>query len=84
MSQGERYDRIAAPVPGAHGPELQSVHMLAGERITYRVDDRMDVFAGSWHNPSGRNTLHADQFFELADNRFVAHLVVPLAAIAVV
>lgn len=63
VSQGERYDRIAAPVPGAHGPELQSVNMLAGERITYRVDDRMDVFAGSWHNPSGRNTLHADQFY---------------------
>jgi hypothetical protein len=27
------------------------------------VDDRMDVFAGSWHTASGRNVLHTDQFF---------------------
>jgi hypothetical protein len=63
VSQGESYDRIAAPIPGSNGPELQSVSMLAGERVTYRIDERMDVFAGSWHTPSGRNTLHADQFY---------------------
>ncbi len=35
---------------------------LAGSRITYRVDDRLDVFAGSWHSPGGTNVLHLDQF----------------------
>ena len=63
VSQGESYDRISAPITVGSGPELQSVNMLAGERVTYRIDDKMDVFAGTWHNPSGRNTLHADQFY---------------------
>lgn len=63
MSQGRRYDRIRAPIVGDHGPELESVSMLAGPRFTYRVDEHMDVFAGSWHTPSGRNVLHTDQFY---------------------
>lgn len=37
--------------------------MVAGPRFTLRVDDRMDVFAGSRHSPSGRNVLHADQYY---------------------
>lgn len=63
VSQGESYDRISAPIAGDHGPELQSVHLLVGERLTYRIDDKMDVFAGTLHNPAGRNTLHADHFY---------------------
>lgn len=63
MSQGNAYDRIRAPIAGNHGPELESAVMLAGPRFTYRVDDRLDVFAGSWHTPSGRNVLHTDQFY---------------------
>lgn len=56
-SQGANYDRIT---PGA---DLESTSMLAGPRLTYRVDDRMDVFAGSWHTPSGQNVLHSDQYY---------------------
>lgn len=63
MSQGSTYDRIAAPIAGSNGPDLESVMMLVGPRFTYRVDDRMDVFAGTWHTPSGRNVLHTDQFY---------------------
>ena len=63
MSQGDSYDRVTAPIPGAHGPNLEPVSILAGSRLTYRVDDRMDLFGGTWHTLSGRNVLHTDQFF---------------------
>lgn len=63
MSQGEVYDRIPAPITSGNGPDLESVSLIAGPRLTYRVDERMDVFAGSWHTPSGRNVLHADQYY---------------------
>ena len=63
MSQGGAWDRIATPVAGANGPELESITMLAGPRFTYRIDDKLDVFAGSLHTPSGRNVLHADHFY---------------------
>lgn len=36
---------------------------LAGSRITYRIDDKFDCFAGSWHSPAGENVLHLDQFY---------------------
>ncbi|MCE9627565.1 MAG: hypothetical protein K8R56_06595 [Candidatus Eisenbacteria bacterium] len=62
-SQGETWDRLSAPIVGANGPELESNAMLAGARFTYRIDDKMDVFAGSVHTPSGRNVLHADHFY---------------------
>lgn len=55
ITHGDAYDRAAG--------ELKSKEMLAGPRFTYRVDERMDVFAGSWHTPSGRNVLHADQYY---------------------
>ena len=63
MSQGNRYDRIRAPIAGDHGPDLESAVMLAGPRFTYRLDDGLDLFAGSWHTTSGRNVLHTDQFY---------------------
>ena len=43
--------------------DLKSKTMLAGPRFTYRVDDRMDVFGGSWHSIAGRHTLHHDQYY---------------------
>ena len=63
MSQGNKYDRIRTPIAGDHGPDLESPLMLAGPRFTYRIDDRLDVFAGSLHTVSGRNVLHTDEFF---------------------
>jgi len=43
--------------------ELDITRTLLGPRFTYRVDDRMDVFGGSWHTPSGRHVLHNDQYY---------------------
>jgi hypothetical protein len=58
VDQGTSYDRL-----GFSHPELESKRLLAGPRLTYRVDDRMDVFAGSWHTPGGRNVLHHDLYY---------------------
>ena len=56
--EGAAYDRLVT------GPELQTKQLLAGMRLTYRVDDKMDVFAGSWHCPEGgENVLHHDYFY---------------------
>ena len=43
--------------------ELQVYTQLAGPRVTYRVDDHLDAFAGSWHSPGGMNSLHVDRFY---------------------
>lgn len=63
LDQGDLYDGVFAANPGANGPEYETVRMVAGPRFTYRVDDRLDAFAGSWHTPGGRNTLHTDQYY---------------------
>jgi len=34
-----------------------------GPEVRYRVDDRLDVFAGSNHLASGRNFTHPDQYY---------------------
>ena len=56
MSQSENYDRNLAT-------DRDPKRLLAGVRATWRVDDRMDVFAGSWHVASGRNVIHYDQYY---------------------
>ena len=55
-SQSENYDRNLAT-------DRDPKRLLAGPRLTWRVDDRMDVFAGSWHVTSGRNVIHYDQYY---------------------
>ena len=40
----------------------ESAH-LAGPLLLYRVDDRLDVIAGSYSTPRGKNTLHFDQVY---------------------
>ena len=62
-SQGTAYDRIPATGPTANAPELESKNLLAGLRLTYRVDERMDVFAGSRHTAQGENVLHENYFY---------------------
>jgi hypothetical protein len=57
VDQGQAFDRLSLAT------ELESKRLLAGPRLTYRVDDGMDVFAGSWHTPGGRNVLHHDQYY---------------------
>ena len=29
----------------------------------YRVDERLDLFGGSWHTPSGETVLHKNQLY---------------------
>ena len=36
---------------------------IVGPELRYRVDDRLDVFAGSNHIASGRNVDHPDQYY---------------------
>ncbi len=40
----------------------ESAH-LAGPMVLYRVDERLDVIAGSYSTPVGKNTLHFDEFY---------------------
>jgi hypothetical protein len=56
MSQSKNYDRDLAA-------DRDPKRLLAGVRATWRVDDRMDVFAGSWHVTSGANVIHYDQYY---------------------
>jgi hypothetical protein len=45
------------------GFDTETTSHLAGPRLTYRVDERLDAFAGSWHTPGGENVRHVDQFY---------------------
>ena len=55
-SQSENYDRNLAT-------DRDPMRALFGTRFTWRVDDRMDVVAGSWHVARGQNVIHYDQYF---------------------
>jgi len=41
---------------------LRTAHRV-GPRVLYRVDDHLDVFAGSLHTAAAENTLHLDEFY---------------------
>lgn len=45
------------------GRDYKVFAQAAGPRFTYRVDERVGAFAGSWHTPSGRNTPHYDEYY---------------------
>ena len=55
-SQSENYDRNLAI-------DRDPMRLLVGPRLTWRVDDRMDVIAGSWHVARGQNVIHYDQYY---------------------
>ena len=55
-SQSENYDQ---DLEADKAPK----RILAGIRATWRVDDRMDVFAGSAHVVNGQNVIHYDQYY---------------------
>ncbi|MEO5989112.1 MAG: hypothetical protein ABIU54_12045 [Candidatus Eisenbacteria bacterium] len=63
VAQGDLYDGVFTANTGANGPEYETVRMVVGPRFTYRVDEKLDAFAGSWHTPGGRNMLHTDQYY---------------------
>jgi len=37
--------------------------LLLGALLLYRLDDRLDMFAGFWSTASGKHTLHYDQVY---------------------
>jgi hypothetical protein len=41
----------------------QYVRHVVNPQILYRVDERLDVVAGSYHTAAGRNVLHTDEFY---------------------
>jgi hypothetical protein len=48
----------------SNGPMAAETNVhLAGPVALYRVDDRLDVLAGSWSTAAGKNTLHFDQVY---------------------
>jgi len=67
QSEGDLYDNSAGTASGDPARPFVDRHpsdqVLAGERVTYRLDDRLDAFAGSWHTPGGKNALHVDQYY---------------------
>ncbi len=52
-----------ADLPMQTGRRYDIEQHVAGPRVTYRVDGGLDVYAGSWHTPSGRNAPHVDQYY---------------------
>jgi hypothetical protein len=58
---GGRYRGVMTLSNGALAPK-SDVH-LAGPILMYRVDDRLDMFAGSWSTATGKHTLHYDQVY---------------------
>ena len=58
-----------APALGSYRGRMEStdaalpvtVH-LVGPQLLYRVDEYLDVFAGSLHTAKGENVLHIDEF----------------------
>ncbi len=56
--------RYAGSITTSHGAlyPVRNIH-LAGPVIVYRVDDRLDLSAGSWSTAAGRNVLHYDQVY---------------------
>jgi hypothetical protein len=51
------------PLTLRESQQLDERASLAGPFVLYRLDDRLDLTAGSNSTPSGRNTLHFDQYY---------------------
>jgi len=58
---GGRYRGLKTISNGVLAPKTD-VH-LAGPILLYRLDDRLDLFAGSWTTATGKHTLHYDQVY---------------------
>lgn len=56
--------RYAGFVTVAHGSLSSKVELhRVGPEVLYRVDDHIDVFAGSMHTASAKNALHTDEYY---------------------
>lgn len=51
------------PIRLAGKDQLEESVQLAGPLLLYRLDDRLDLIAGSYSTPTGKNTLHFDEFY---------------------
>ena len=54
---------VAGADPAFTSSNGKSTQHVLGPEIRYRVDDHLDIFAGSLHSVSGQNALHVDQLF---------------------
>jgi len=64
LYRGEYAGATGRVIDNGSGPvALEITSHLAGSRVSYHIDERLDVFAGSWHSPGGENVLHLDQFY---------------------
>src|SRR6185503_7149808 len=59
---GGRYDYLKS-VGTADTPDQKIENHLVGPRVTYRVDDRLDVFAGSSHTLAAKNAEHQNRYY---------------------
>ncbi len=56
--------RYAGTMSSSHGDlEPDRSEHLVGPFLLYRVDERLDLSAGSWSTAMGRNVIHRDQFY---------------------
>lgn len=55
------YDGRLAVDQGDLHPEI--TEHLVGPRLTYRVDDKLDAFAGSWHTAAAEQALHVNEIY---------------------
>ena len=58
---GGSYRGLVTASHGALAPDVR-LHQ-AGPVLLYRLDDRLDLIAGSWSSTAGRNTLHFGQVY---------------------
>ena len=65
-SLGVVTDHLYRVLPGDASPGTTSDRVTthqAGPMLVYRVDDRLDLIAGSMHTASAKNALHVDRFY---------------------
>lgn len=56
--------RYQARLTTSHGDASPDAdEHLVGPELRYRLDDRMDMIAGSQHTMAGKNVLHRDRFY---------------------
>ncbi|MBI5710209.1 MAG: hypothetical protein HZC42_07900 [Candidatus Eisenbacteria bacterium] len=56
--------RYGGTITTSHGDLFAERNLhLAGPVLLYRVDERMDLMAGSWSTAAGKNTLHYDRVY---------------------
>ena len=58
---GARYRGFVTLSRGQLTPDI-NLHQM-GPMVLYRVDDRLDVYAGSWIATAGRNTSRANEAY---------------------